>query len=178
LQSISKTVRIVDLRSSGCHAPHVVPSASDPAPGIPTPALLRASRGAYSIGIRRELQAAGIDDMPSNGPFIIGGIGNRGAAATDLIRQLGDSKQSTSQLIDTLVSRKFVERKVDRNDRRRIELRLTPKGRTAAEAILRGVESVEAEVQAIVTPAGHAAMRSGLVALCSIRERWETESRP
>ena len=115
--------------------------------------------------------------MPPNGPFIIGGIGNHGASATDLIRQLGDSKQSTSQLTDTLVSRGFVERSVNADDRRRIDLKLTPKGRAAADAILRGVEAVDIELQAIVTPEQHAGLRSGLVALCVIREKLEDESR-
>jgi DNA-binding MarR family transcriptional regulator len=149
---------------------------TDPAPEVPTPALLRASRGAYSIGIRRELLAAGIEDMPPNGPFIVGGLGNRGAAATDLLRQLGASKQSTSQLVDTLVSRGFLERKANPTDRRRIDLELTPRGATAAEAVRRGVESVEQKLKDKVGPAQHAGLRASLVALCSIRESWEDEA--
>ncbi len=150
-----------------------MPSA-DPAPDIPTPALLRASRGAYSIGIRRELAKAGIDDLPPNGAYVIGGMGNRGATATDLIRQLGMSERSTSELVDTLVSRGFLTQADVAADQREIAVVLTKRGLVAAEAIGRGVDSVEDELRTFLTAADYQGLRRGLVGLCELRERWET----
>src|ERR1700748_1997683 len=81
------------------------------------PALLRAARGAYGNAIRKELAAAGFDDIPRNGPFVLGGVGNRGVAAGDLVRALGVSKQAASQLVDTLVLRGYLERHANADDR-------------------------------------------------------------
>jgi hypothetical protein len=61
--------------------------ARDPDPeDVPIPALLRAARGAYGHAIHRRLAAAGFDDLPRNGPFVLGGMANHGAAPGDLIR--------------------------------------------------------------------------------------------
>jgi DNA-binding MarR family transcriptional regulator len=44
-----------------------------------------------------------------------------------------------SQVIDILVNRGYLSRSPDPDDRRRISLELTERGRQAIEAILRGV---------------------------------------
>ena len=49
-----------------------------------------------------------------------------------LTRELGISKQAVSQLIDTMVMRGYLERTPDAEDRRRMLLHLTPRGRAAA----------------------------------------------
>src|SRR5258707_1026359 len=107
------------------------------------PALLRAARGAYGNSIRERLEGAGLDDLPRNGAFVLGGMGNHGVSASDLIRQLGVSKQSASQLVDTLVVRAYLERRVNVDDRRRMDLYLTDRGRAAAAAVEEGVRSVD-----------------------------------
>ena len=56
------------------------------------------------------------------------------------MRQLGVSKQAASQLIDTLVLRGYLERRVDPEDRRRINIEATERGRAAGEAIAAGVQ--------------------------------------
>jgi DNA-binding MarR family transcriptional regulator len=140
------------------------------------PALLRAARGAYSHAIRRRLAAAGFDDMPGNGPFVLGGMANRGRSAGELIRQLGTSKQAASQLIDTLALRGYLDRKVDPGDRRRISVELTERGREAGAAVRAGVGAVDAELAEMLSPAELAGFRAGLVALCEIRERMEAEA--
>jgi DNA-binding MarR family transcriptional regulator len=137
------------------------------------PALLRAARGAYAHAVRAELAAGGFDDMPASGPFVLGGMANHGVAAGDLLKQLGVSKQATSQLIDTLVLRGYLERDTDPNDRRRITIAVTERGRAAAKAVRAGVEAVDSELGTLLSAAQLDGLRAGLVALCDIRERAE-----
>jgi DNA-binding MarR family transcriptional regulator len=145
--------------------------------GLPTPALLRAAQGSYGLAVRRRLAAAGFDDMPRNAPYVLGGIVNRGVSAGDLIRQLGVSKQAASQLIDTLVLRGYLERQADREDRRRMTLHVTERGRAAAATVLDAVQAIDEELAELISPAGVAGLRTGLVALIEIRERMEDEVR-
>jgi DNA-binding MarR family transcriptional regulator len=140
---------------------------------VPIPALLRAARGAYADAVRSRLEAAGFDDLPRNGPFVLGGMATRGLSASDLIRQLGVSKQAASQLVDTLVLRGYLEREVDPDDRRRMRLEPTERGRAAAAAVVEGIEAVDAELARLLSPAELAGLRTGLVALCELRERPE-----
>lgn len=141
------------------------------------PALLRAARGSYGNAIRVRLAAAGFDDMPRNGAFVLGGLVNRGGQAQSLVRELGVSKQAASQLIDTLVTRGYLVRTVDDDDRRRINLVATERGRAAAAAVKDGVDAIDAELASMLTPAELAGFRAGLVALTDIRERLEAEQR-
>jgi DNA-binding MarR family transcriptional regulator len=119
------------------------------------------------------LAAAELDDLPPNGAYVVGGIVTHGGSAGDLVRQLGVSKQAASQLIDTLVLRGYLERRVDPEDRRRIIIEATERGRAAGEAIAAGVQAVDAELIQRISASGVSALQDGLVALCEIRERME-----
>ncbi|HVV24724.1 MAG TPA: MarR family transcriptional regulator, partial [Pseudonocardiaceae bacterium] len=125
------------------------------------PALLRAARGSYSNTIAAHLAAAGFEDLPRNGPFVLGGMANQGAAAVDLIRGLGVSRQAASQLIDTLVVRGYLAREVNSEDRRRLDITLTERGRAAAAAIRAAVVRVDAELADMITPVELAGLRAG-----------------
>lgn len=140
---------------------------------IVIPALLRAARGAYRNAVRERLRDGGFDDLPQNGPYVLGGMGNRGGTASDLVRQLGVTKQAASQLIDTLVLRGYLERRPDPDDRRRLSIELTERGRAAAAAVRAGVDSVDEELAAKLTAAELAGLSAGLVALCDIRDAGE-----
>jgi DNA-binding MarR family transcriptional regulator len=144
-----------------------------PTDEIPITALLRAARGAYGIAVREQLAAAGFEDLPLNGPYVLGGLVNRGGSAGDLIRQLGVSKQAASQLIDTLVVRGYLERSEDSHDRRRTTLVATRRGRDAAAATLAGVEEIDRELAEMLAPESLDGLRQGLIALTAIRERRE-----
>jgi DNA-binding MarR family transcriptional regulator len=144
---------------------------------IVIPALLRASRGAYGHAVRASLARGGFDDLPANGPYVLGGIANRGGTAGGLVRELGVSKQAASQLIDTLVLRGYLERRADGDDRRRMTIECTDRGRAAAAAVRAGVEAVDAELAGMLSPTQLAGLRAGLVALTEIRERLEEEAR-
>jgi DNA-binding MarR family transcriptional regulator len=135
------------------------------------PALMRWARGSYGQAVRRSLAIAGYDDLPRNGAFVLGGMANLGGSATDMIRGLGVTKQAASQLIDTLVLRGYLTREVDAEDRRRLTITLTERGRGAAEAVRAAVEAIDAELADSIAPEQLAGLRAGLNALARINWR-------
>ncbi len=141
------------------------------------PALLRAARGSYGHAIRAALAEAGFSDVPRNGAFVLGGMVNHGAPAGGLVRQLGVSKQAASQLIDTLVVRGYLERRPDPEDRRRMVIEPTERGRAAATAVRSAGRAVDQELCSLITAEQLAGLRAGLVALCEIRDRMEEAER-
>jgi DNA-binding MarR family transcriptional regulator len=137
---------------------------------VPIPALLRAARGAYGHAIRRALRERGLHDMPPNGPFVIGGMGNRDQPLGALVEQLGVTKQAAGQLIDSLVQRGYLSRSPDADDRRRVNVALTERGREAADAVRAGVMAVERELTELLGTSGLEQLRAGLAGLADIRE--------
>jgi DNA-binding MarR family transcriptional regulator len=101
---------------------------------IPMPALLRHARTTYGTAMRRALAEAGYDDIPKNGLYVIGGLTLETGALPlgQLIEELRISKQSASQLVDTLVARGYLQRTEDPSDRRKLSITLTERGRDAA----------------------------------------------
>jgi DNA-binding MarR family transcriptional regulator len=144
---------------------------------IVLPALLRAARGSYARAIRARLAELGLEDLPRNGPHVLGGIVNHDGPARNLIHELGISKQAASQLIDTLVIRGYLERASDPEDRRRVAIAATERGKAAAAAVRVAVLEVDAALAKLISPTELAGLRAGLVALCEIRERMEDEAR-
>jgi DNA-binding MarR family transcriptional regulator len=110
--------------------------------------LLRGARAAFGSAIRQALAQAGYDDLPPNGPYVIGAIARTSAPLSSIILQLGVSKQAAGQLVDTLVLRGYLERSVDPADRRRLVVELTPRGEDAAALIRAAVDQVEADLEA------------------------------
>ncbi len=129
------------------------------------PALLRAARRAYGSAIRAALADAGCDDMPRNGSYVIGAIARTGAPLSQIITELGVSKQAAGQLVDTLVTRGYLDRSADPEDRRRLTITLTERGHAAAAVIRSGVERVDAALVARVGPEHLAHTRATLAAL-------------
>ncbi|HJP79076.1 MAG TPA: MarR family transcriptional regulator [Pseudonocardiaceae bacterium] len=133
------------------------------------PALMRAARGSYGKAISADLVASGYEDLPRNGPFVLGGMANQGGSAVDMIRGLGVSRQAASQLIDTLVVRGYLARETNNDDRRRLDIMLTERGRGAAAVVRGAVERVHAELVTMISARDLAGLRAGLTALASIK---------
>jgi DNA-binding MarR family transcriptional regulator len=131
------------------------------------PALLRHARTTYGVAMRRALVEAGYDDIPGNGLYVIGGLAlNReDVPLAQLIRELRISKQAAGQLVDTLVTRGYLERAVDKEDRRKLTVTLTERGRGAAAIQAAAREKVDAELLAAVGPEDIERTRRTLVAL-------------
>src|SRR6201999_2618732 len=108
--------------------------------GVSTPALLRHARGTYARAIRRALEEAGCEDLPRNGPYVIGSVDRGTTPLAEVILRLGVSKQAAGQLVDTLVVRGYLERSFDPDDRRRTSVSLTTRGRLAARVARKAVD--------------------------------------
>ena len=136
-------------------------------PQIPLPALLRHARTAYGLAMRKALEEAGYDDIPKNGLYVLGGLalGAGEIPLASLIRDLRISKQAAGQLVDTLVNRGYLARNVDEQDRRRLVVILTDRGRAAAATQATGRERVDAQLLAKVGPECVAHTRTALAAL-------------
>lgn len=134
----------------------------------PMPGLLRRARRAYINAIRAALAEAGCDDLPRNGGAVLAAVDRSQAQLSHITRELGVSKQAAGQLIDTLVTRGYVKRSVDPADRRRLVLRLTERGVHAAIVIGGAIETVDAQLDALVPAADVTAARAVLAALVDL----------
>jgi DNA-binding MarR family transcriptional regulator len=139
------------------------------------PALLRHARNTYGVAMRRALEEGGFDDVPRNGLYVIGGLamGAGEVPLGQLIRELRISKQAAGQLVDTLVTRGYLERAVDPQDRRKLTVTLSERGRAAAAAQAAGREKVDAALMAIVGADDIERARRTLAALVDIGSPWD-----
>lgn len=141
---------------------------------VPVPSLMREAREVYREAISQALADAGCDDVPRNGAFVLAGLDQsvpepKFSPQADVVASLGLSKQAASQLIDTLVLREYLERRIDPEDRRRMAVRLTNRGRTAALAIRRATDAIELALARLITAEELRGMRAGLAAFRKIR---------
>jgi DNA-binding MarR family transcriptional regulator len=132
--------------------------------------MLVQARGAYANTVGERLWTAGFDDLPRNGPFLLGGMAKRGGSAVEMIRSLGVTRQAASQLIDTLVLRGYLSRASNPDDRRRLNIVLTERGCAAAAAINAATGEVNDRLAQMLSPAELAGLRAGLDALREIKE--------
>jgi DNA-binding MarR family transcriptional regulator len=135
---------------------------------ISIPALLRAARSVYGAAIRRALGEAGCDDLPANGPYVIGAMARGDVQLAEIISQVGRSKQAAGQLVDTLVMRGYLDRQVDVDDRRRLVVSLTPRGELAAEVIRSAISHVDSRLTSKVGADKLAQTRETLGALITL----------
>ena len=136
---------------------------------VPVLQLMREARDVYREAIRQRLESAGSDDIPRNATLVLASLDHESSECVfspqaDVVARLGLSKQMASQLIDTLVVRNYLERRSDPLDRRRMEVRLTARGRAAATAIQGAIDAVETEVASLISPRELAGLRAGLAA--------------
>lgn len=139
-----------------------------PNDAVVMPALLRAARRTYGAAIRAALAEVGCDDVPRNGPFVIGAIARAGSPLSEIVGALGISKQAAGQLVDTLVLRGYLDRAADPADRRRLTVSLTERGRLAAAVSRSAVERVDAALVAEVGAGNLTATRSTLLAIAAL----------
>jgi DNA-binding MarR family transcriptional regulator len=134
------------------------------------PVLLAEARRTYGSAIRRALAAAGFDDMPRAGARVVGGIARGGGTPLrEVAVAQAVSKQAASQLVDTLVTRGYVVRVPDEDDRRRLSIALTDRGMAAAVEMRSAVEAVDAAFEAAVGAEEVARVRAALGALVELQ---------
>ena len=136
------------------------------------PVLLGEGRMTYGRAIRTGYAEAGFDDIPKLGPRLLGGILRNGGtvgSASNVGRDFGISKQAASKLIDILVIRGYVSRGVDPDDRRKLTLELTDRGRAAAEVGWEATDRVDRELEAKVGADAIRQVRATVGALVELR---------
>ena len=109
---------------------------------------------AYSLAMRAALAGAGFDDLPGNGVYVVGALARRKGSRplSELIEELRLSKQAAGQLVDTLVTRGYLDREVNSEDRRRLTVALTRRGIAAARVLGTARAAVDAELMARAAP--------------------------
>jgi len=145
---------------------------------IVLPALLRHARSTYGRAMRDALEEAGYEDLPKNGMYVIGGLamGAGGVPLGKLVKELGVSKQAAGQLVDMLVLRGYIDRTADPNDRRKLTVALTDRGRAAASIQKEVVKRIDEELSSRVGKEEILSARRVLAALIGIgREEKEHE---
>jgi DNA-binding MarR family transcriptional regulator len=137
------------------------------------PALLRHARSTYGVAMHAALAEAGYDDVPKNGLYIIGGLalGAGDVPLGQLVKELRMSKQAAGQLVDTLVLRGYLERTANPDDRRKLTVNLTERGRAAAAIQAAAREKIDAALLARVGRADIARTRRTLAVLIDIGRR-------
>ena len=131
------------------------------------PALLRAARATYASAIHRAQLATGFDDIPRNGTFVIGVVARAEAPLSEVILELGLSKQAAGQLVDTLVLRGYLDRTTDTEDRRRLTVSLTERGRAVAAVTRAAIEHLDTDILACAGDehVGHTRKTLAIIAL-------------
>lgn len=137
------------------------------------PVLLRHARTTYGSAMRQALAEAGYDDIPGNGLYVIGGLAldREDIPLGVLIKGLRISKQAAGQLVDTLVNRGYLERAVDKEDRRKLTVTLTERGRAASAVQTAAREKIDAELLASVGQDDISRTRRTLAVLCDIGQQ-------
>jgi DNA-binding MarR family transcriptional regulator len=92
---------------------------------------------------RAELATAGFPDLRPVHNVVLGQLGEGGARITDMAAQSGVTKQAVTILVDYLEARGYVGRVADPRDGRAKLVRLTDRGRAAADASDRIADEIE-----------------------------------
>jgi DNA-binding MarR family transcriptional regulator/catechol 2,3-dioxygenase-like lactoylglutathione lyase family enzyme len=119
--------------------------------------------------MRASLAAAGFEELPRNGAFILAGIDNGRGPLSDFPEGLGVTKQALSQTVEGLVNRGYLERQTDPEDRRRILLELTEVGRQVVEAISDGIDEIDRQLADEISPQEYHATRKTLAAMARLK---------
>lgn len=136
------------------------------------PASLRAARGSYSRFIRHQLEHVDCEDLPRNGPYVVGGLAN-GISAGQLFREIGLRQEAGIRLFETLIDRGYVALGDGPVTYGVPDLVNTPRGRTAATAVGQAVHEVNELLVQSLSKEQLAGFLAGLEALSEIKEEFE-----
>ena len=115
---------------------------------VSVPRLMLDARGAYREAASRALAEAACDDIPRGGGLVLAGLDQSSpepsfTTQADAVAFLRLSKQRSSQLIDTLVLRGYLERRSDPDDARSRRIALTERGAAIVPVIREAVAELE-----------------------------------
>jgi MarR family transcriptional regulator, temperature-dependent positive regulator of motility len=141
-----------------------------PAPADPTSALLRKAYNALAAGIYQAVVHAGGKDLrPAHGNVLEMLAIEDGLRLTDIAALAGMATQSMGELVDDLVRKEYIERRVDPADRRAKRIHLTAKGRAHADSSWVAVGQAESELVALLGAQRYEQLRTDLIAVAGLR---------
>jgi DNA-binding MarR family transcriptional regulator len=143
---------------------------------LATPWLLRRVNQRYRAAMAASLRQAGLGDLPQPGYWALGALSAGAVDASELVVEMGVSKQAISKLVDSLVELGFVVRLSNAADRRRTNLVLTDRGRDAVTVIEVAISSTEVQLAAELGTSDLEPLRSILARLNAHRDRSGQES--
>jgi DNA-binding MarR family transcriptional regulator len=129
---------------------------------------LRRALAAHREAIAAALARHGYDDLPPRALWAIDALRLEDHGAAELARVLGVSKQAISPLVDMLATLDYLERTPDTVDRRRVTLRLTRRGRSAADVIAQACADIEARAREGVGAGDLARAGTALAAIAAL----------
>jgi DNA-binding MarR family transcriptional regulator len=121
----------------------------------------------YRNAVRAKLTERGLRDLPQPGLWALTALARGVHDASQLMVEMGVTKQAVSKLVDSLVTAGYVDRKSNEADRRRSNLRLTAKGRKAVGIIESAVRATERRFVAEVGVESFDELRQALDRLAS-----------
>jgi DNA-binding MarR family transcriptional regulator len=133
------------------------------------PELMRVARGSYKRAVDARLAAGGFEDLPTASGYLLAYLANGEESIPERIEGLGIKKREFSQLLDTLVLRRYITRTIDPKDRT-VSIALTERGRAANEASAEGARYVDEELERRLSAAELAGLRRGLAVLGEIKQ--------
>lgn len=130
--------------------------------------MLRSVNQRYRSAIRMGLTEAGLEDLPQRGYWALTTLAGAAGDASDLISEMGVTKQAVSKLVETLVAAGYIDRKSNQEDRRRSNLSLTEKGHEAVGIIASAVRATDRDFIEEVGPASFGQWTHTLARLASV----------
>lgn len=115
--------------------------------------LIRRLNQMSTHAFTRQVQDSGYDMTPVQFAAMDAIIANPGIDQASVAARIAYDRATIGGVIDRLEQKGFVERKVNRRDRRAREVRPTDTGRAAFEALLPVVSAVQQDILARLSPA-------------------------
>lgn len=145
--------------------PSTIADKGSGAPGLELPLLLLAGFRAVIDEAHAELAAHGHPDFRPGHAFALQAVGTFGAAAADVGRRLGVSKQAAGKTIDRLTELGYLTHAQPGPDRRRKVVTLTPRGTEALTLSARAFTRIRDRWAAELGPGRVAALEQDLRAM-------------
>jgi hypothetical protein len=133
------------------------------------PRLLRQARGAYSRYIRNALHIADCDDLPRNGPYVLGHLYYE-QPSSDIFHSLGLSDEAQQRLLAKLLERGFVEPGLGLAVNDIPDLQLTKRGEAAAIAVGEAMNDVNHRLAHRLSDQEFEGFLAGFNALVAIKD--------
>ena len=142
--------------------------------------LLTAALGVFKDRLHQHLARAGFDDLGPSFGFVFRSLADRPLSLVELAAKLGISSQGALKIAAEMQQRGYIERQVDKDDRRVRRLLLTSRGRAALREARRFHATAERDLIKSIGARQVAGTRAVLRKLAEASEEgsWAMSARP